>query len=58
MSLKIDPSNAYAWKNKALIMFKLKCYDDALVNYEKALDVDRNFDAKNGEALVLKKLGY
>lgn len=40
MSLEINSSNAYAWKNKGLVMFGLKRYKDALMNCEKALEMD------------------
>jgi tetratricopeptide (TPR) repeat protein len=56
--LNAVPLNVYAWRNKAMVMYNLRRYNDALDNYERALEIDRNFaDAQRGKELILKKIG-
>lgn len=47
-SIKLDPTNATAWYNRAQVKYRLNNFSDAKVDIAKALEISPDFeDAKN-----------
>lgn len=50
--------NPYVWKSKGEILHRLKRYDEALICYDKALEIDPNYNSAHFcKGIALQKLG-